>query len=195
MDKQNQSVLDDDRLGRLLFKLTLPSFFAMATMTLYNVVDTIFIGHYVGPLGIAGLTVVFPIQMLSMGIGDMMGMGGASLMSRLIGARSIPEAEHALGNAIISAILAALIIMIGGLANVDFWVRLIGASEAILPYARDYLTIVLFGIVFATFGMTLNSLVRAEGNARVPMIGMIIGAVSNIILDAIFIIPLDMGVK
>lgn len=195
MDNQDQSVLDDDRLGRLLFKLTLPSFFAMATMTLYNVVDTIFIGHYVGPLGIAGLTIVFPIQMLSMGIGQMMGMGGASLMSRLIGARNIPKAEHALGNAITSTILAALIIMLGGLANVDLWVRLIGASETILPYARDYLTIILFGIVFMTLGMASGSLVRAEGNARVPMIAMIIGAVSNIILDAIFIIPLAMGVK
>ena len=195
MDKQNQSVLDDDRLGRLLFKLTLPSFLAMAVMTLYNVVDTMFIGRYVGPLAIAALTIVFPIQMLSMGVGQMMGMGGASLMSRSIGAHNIPKAEHALGNAITSTILAALIIMLGGFANVDFWLQLIGASEAILPYARDYMTIILFGMFFMTFAMASSALVRAEGNARVPMIAMIIGAVSNIILDAIFIIPLDMGVK
>ena len=79
MQNRNHNVLNDDRIGRLLVKLTLPAFMGMFVITLYNVVDTIFIGHYVGPLGIAGLSIVFPIQMLSMGIGHMMGMGGASL--------------------------------------------------------------------------------------------------------------------
>ena len=80
MDNQNRSVLDDDRIGHLLLKLSIPAFFGLATMTLYNVVDTIFIGRYVGSLGIAGLSIVFPIQMLSIGIGQMAGMGGASLI-------------------------------------------------------------------------------------------------------------------
>ncbi|MBN2186920.1 MAG: MATE family efflux transporter [Dehalococcoidia bacterium] len=195
MDNQNQNVLDDDRIGQLLLKLSLPAFFGMAVMTLYNVVDTIFIGHYVGPLGIAGLSIVFPVQMLSIGVGQMIGMGGASLISRLIGARNIPRAERVLGNAIIPIILLSVIIMLAGLANVDFWLMLIGASESILPYARDYMTIILIGMFFMTIAMTLNILIRAEGNARVSMIGMIVGAVSNIILDAIFIIPLHMGIK
>jgi len=85
--------------------------------------------------------------------------------------------------------------MIAGLANPDFWLKLMGSSETILPYARDYMTVILTGMVFPTFAMALNGLVRAEGNARVAMTGMIIGAVSNIILDAILIIPLDMGIK
>jgi putative MATE family efflux protein len=191
----NQNILDDDRIGRLLLKLSLPAFFGIAVMTLYNVVDTIFIGHYVGPLGIAGLSIVFPVQMLSMGSGQMMGMGGASLISRLIGANNIPRAERTLGNAIISSIVLSALVTIVGLSNIDFWCRLIGASETILPYARDYMQIILIGMVFMTIAMTLNFLIRAEGNARVPMTGMFIGAISNIILDAIFIIPLEMGVK
>jgi putative MATE family efflux protein len=195
MDNQNQSVLDDSRIGRLLLKLSLPAFFGMAVMTLYNVVDTIFIGHYVGPLGIAGLSIVFPIQMLSIGIGQMTGMGGASLISRLIGASNVPRAERAMGNAMTTTVVLSVTIMLAGLANADFWCRLIGASETIIPYARDYITIILIGMVFMTTAMALNNLIRAEGNARVPMIGMIIGAVLNIILDAIFIIPLGMGVK
>ena len=195
MENRNQNVLDDDRIGRLLLKLSLPAFFGMFVITLYNVVDTIFIGHYVGPLGIAGLSIVFPVQMLSMGIGHMTGMGGASLISRLIGGGNIPRAEHALGNAATSTILLSAIIMIIGLSNTDSWLRLMGASETILPYARDYMTIILIGMFFQTSAMTLNFLIRAEGNARVPMTGMIIGAVLNIILDAIFIIPLGMGVK
>jgi putative MATE family efflux protein len=191
----NLSVLDDDRIGGLLVKLTLPAFLGMFVMTLYNVVDTIFIGQYVGPLGIAGLSIVFPLQMFSMGIGQMMGMGGASLISRLIGANNISRAEHALGNAFSGTIVLSAIVMIVGLSNVDFWVRLMGASDTILPYAHDYMMIILYGMFFMTFSMSMNTLIRAEGNARVPMIGMIIGAGLNIILDAIFIIPLEMGVR
>jgi putative MATE family efflux protein len=192
---KNQSVLDDDRIGRLLLKLSLPAFFGMFVMTLYNVVDTIFVGHYVGPLGIAGLSIVFPVQMLSMGIGHLTGMGGASLVSRLIGAGNIPRAERAVGNAMTATIVLVAIIIAAGLANTDFWLRIMGASETILPYARDYMKIILIGMFFMTFGMTLNNLIRAEGNARIPMTGMIIGAGLNIVLDAIFIIPLHMGVR
>jgi len=195
ISQQHHNVLDDDRIGRLLVKLTLPAFLGMFVMTLYNVIDTIFIGQYVGPLGIAGLSIVFPLQMFSMGIGQMMGMGGASLISRLIGANNIPRAEHALGNAFSGTVILSAIVMVVGLSNVDFWLKLMGASDTILPYARDYMRIILFGMFFMTFSMSMNTLIRAEGNARVPMIGMIIGAGSNIVLDAIFIIPLDMGVQ
>lgn len=195
MQNRNLSVLDDDRIGRLLIKLTMPAFLGMFVMTLYNVVDTIFIGHYVGLLGIAGLSIVFPLQMFSMGIGQMMGMGGASLISRLIGGNNISRAEHALGNAFSGTIVLSAIVMIVCLSNVDFWLRLMGSSETILPYAHDYMTIILYGMFFQTFAMSMNTLIRAEGNARFPMIGMIIGAGLNIVLDAIFIIPLDMGVQ
>ena len=178
----------------MLLKLSLPAFFGMFVISLYNVVDAVFIGHYVGSLGIAGLSIVFPVQMLSMGVGMMTGIGGASLISRLIGADNVPRAEHALGNSITSTVVLSAVIMIVGLANVDFWLRIMGASETILPYARDYMTIILFGMFFQTYAMAISSLIRAEGNARVPMIGMILGAVLNIILDAIFIIPMGMGV-
>jgi len=195
MDRRGASMLNDDRVGRLLLKLSTPAFFGMFVMTLYNVIDTIFIGHYVGKLGIAGLSIVFPFQMLSMGLGQMFGMGGASVISRLIGGGDPARAERALGNAITSIVALSAILTIVGLSNADFWLRLMGASETILPYARDYMTIILVGTVFRTFAMASNALIRSEGNARVPMIGMIMGAVANIILDAIFIIPLDMGIK
>jgi putative MATE family efflux protein len=195
MNNREVNVLDDDRIGRLLLKLSLPAFMGMFVMALYNVVDTIFIGHYVGPLGIAGLSIVFPIQMLTMGIGQMTGMGGASLVSRLIGAGNSARAEHALGNALTFTIIISVAFTITGLSNPDLWLRLMGASDTILPYARDYMTIILIGVLFRTFAMSQNFLIRATGNARVPMIGMIMGAGLNIVLDAIFIIPLGMGVK
>jgi len=195
INQRNQNVLDDDRIGRLLLKLSLPTFFGMFVMTLYNVVDTIFIGHYVGPLGIAGLSIVFPLQMLSIGIGEMTGMGGASLISRSIGAGDVAKAERTLGNALTANIVLSVVLMVVCLAMPDFWLRLMGSSETILPYARDYMTIIVIGMLFMTFSMAMNNLIRAEGNARVPMIGMIIGAVANIILDGIFIIPLGMGIQ
>ena len=195
MDERNQSVLDDSRIGRLLLKLSMPAFIGMFVMTLYNVIDTIFIGHYVGHLGIGGLSIVFPLQMLSMGVGQMTGMGGASVISRLIGAGKIDRAERAVGNALTAVVGLSLIITIAGLANTDWWLRLMGSTDNILPYARDYMTIILAGTVFPTFAMTLNGLIRSEGNARVAMTGMIIGAVSNTIMDAIFIISLDMGIQ
>jgi putative MATE family efflux protein len=195
MNNQNHNVLDDSRIGRLLLKLSLPAFFGMFVMTLYNVVDTIFIGQYIGPLGIAGLTVVFPLQMLTIGIGQLTGMGGASVISRLIGAGKITKAERAVGNAITATIVLSAIMMIAGLSNPDFWLRLMGSSETVLPYAREYMTIILIGMFFMSFGMASNNLIRAEGNARIPMIGMVIGAGLNIILDAIFIISLDMGIR
>ncbi len=195
INQRNQNVLDDDRIGRLLLKLSLPTFFGFFVMTLYNVVDTIFIGHYVGPLGIAGLSIVFPLQMLSIGIGEMTGMGGASLISRSIGAGDVPKAERTLGNALTANIVLSVALMVACLAMPDFWLRLMGSSETILPYARDYMTIIVIGMLFMTFSMAMNNLIRAEGNARTPMIGMIIGAVVNIILDAIFIIPLGMGIQ
>jgi putative MATE family efflux protein len=195
LNQQNQNVLDDDRIGRLLFKLSLPTFLGMFVGMLYNVVDTIFIGHYVGSLGIAGLSIVFPLQMMTIGIGELTGMGGASLISRSIGAGDIAKAEKTLGNALTANIIVSLVLMVACIAAPDFWLRLMGSSETILPYARDYLTIIVIGVLFMTFSISLNSLIRAEGNARIPMIGMIIGAVSNIALDAIFIIPLGMGIQ
>jgi Na+-driven multidrug efflux pump len=97
---QKLSVLNDDRIGRLLLKLATPAFFSMSVMMLYNIINTIFVSRYVGPLGIAALSIIFPLQMFAMGIGQMTGMGGASHISRLIGAHNLPRAEKVLGNAI-----------------------------------------------------------------------------------------------
>jgi putative MATE family efflux protein len=195
METHNQNILDDDRIGRLLFNLSLPAFIGMFVMTLYNVVDTIFIGHFVGPLGIAALAIVFPFQMFAMGIGHMTGMGGASLISRLIGAGDVNGAERSLGNAVSSTFVLSGVIMIAGLIWMDPCLKMLGASENILPYARDYMRIILVGMFVQTFAMLLHTLIRAEGNARIPMTGMIIGAVANTLLDAVFIVVLDMGIK
>jgi putative MATE family efflux protein len=192
---QNANVLDTEHVGHLLFKLTLPAFFGMFVQTLYNVVNTIFIGHTAnGEIAIAGLSIVFPVQMLFMGVGMMIGMGGTSLISRFIGSRETERAERTLGNGMTCIIILSIILTAVLLPNIDGFLRLIGASDEVLPYARDYLRIIVGGTVFNLIGMALLNFVRAEGNARVPMIANIVGAGLNIILDYILIMVLGMGV-
>ena len=110
MRDARQNMLANEGIGRLLLRLSLPAAVGMIVMALYNVVDTIFIGHAVGPLGIAGLTIVFPIQMLLMGVGMLLGIGGASLISRSLGAGDIHKAERTLGNAISLSVLLGLLL-------------------------------------------------------------------------------------
>lgn len=187
--------LDTDNIGKLLFKLAVPAFFGMLVMATYNVVDTIFIGRYVGSLGIAGLSIVFPFQMLAQGFGMMAGIGGASLVSRCLGAKDIDKAERTLGNAIlIGAVFGGAMSLII-VTKLDFWLGLAGASESVMPYARDYMAVVISFAFLMTLVMTFHSVVVAEGNAKLPMLAMICGAVMNIILDAVFIITFDMGVR
>jgi putative MATE family efflux protein len=194
MQHGNHNVLNTDNIGRLLLTLSLPAFFGMFVQTLYNVVNTIFIGHFVGPMAIAGLSIVFPLQMLCMGVGMMVGLGGTSLISRSLGSGDHARAERALGNGVTSVVVLSLLLTAIILPDADFWLRLMGASAEVLPFAREYLVIIMAGTVFNTFAMALLNFVRGEGNARVGMIAMILGGVINIVLDAIFIIPLHMGV-
>jgi len=189
-----QNILDSDRIGWLLVKLATPAFFGMFVQTIYNVINTIFIGHFVGTMAIAGLSIVFPLQMLAMGMSMMVGMGGASLISRCLGVRRIDDAERTVGNGISLAVIVSLVVTIIVLPFTDFWLRLIGASDAVLPYASIYLKIIMGATLINVLAMTLLNFSRAEGNSRVGMIAMIMGAVLSIILDAIFIIPLKMGV-
>jgi len=193
--RDGHNVLDTDKIGSLLVKLSMPAFLGMFVQTLYNVVNTIFVGHEVGPLGIAGLSIVFPLHMLGMGMGMMVGIGGMSLISRYIGERRIDDAEKALGNGLAIGIGVSILVLIAILPFIDFWLTLIGASADVLPYARDYLTIIMYALLFQVFSTALLNFSRAEGNTRVGMIAMILGAGVNILFDYIFIVWLDYGVK
>ena len=200
MENRNHNVLNTDRIGPLLLKLTMPAFFGMFVQALYNVVSTIFVGNFVGTpeegaLAIGGLTIVFPLQMLAMGFGMMVGIGGASLISRQLGAGNNIDAERTLGNGFTISFILAFIVAIVVLPFMDFWLRLIGASDAVLVHAKDYLVFIISGSFFAIFSMALLSFARAEGNARVGMTAMILGAAFSIGLSALFIIVLDMGTK
>ena len=191
----DHNVLDTSRIGSLLMKLTAPMFFGMFIQNIYQVVDTIFIGRYVGSDALAAMSIIMPIQMLIMGAGNMVSVGGASLISRLIGQRDHKRAETVLGNSIFFAVLFSAILTLGVVPFVGFWLRFIGTSSNVMPFATDYLTIIMSGTVFNITGLVLLSMARAEGNARVSMISMFIQSIMNVALDAIFMIWLKMGIS
>jgi putative MATE family efflux protein len=188
------NILDSNRIGPLLMKLAAPAFMGMFVQSFYNIINTIFMGRYVDSLAIAGLSIVFPIQMIMYGISQLVGMGGASLISRNIGAREESKAERTLGNGIsvgliLAAAYTAVILPFSG-----FWLRLIGTSEEVMPYAQPYLIIIICFTIINVFAMSLQSFVRAEGNTRVGMIAMVGGALISIALCFLFVPVLHMGV-
>ena len=192
-DRRN--MLARERVGPLLVKLSVPAIIGMVVHGLYNLVDTIFIGRFVGTLGIGGIAIAFPVQMILMAVGLTLGVGGASIISRRMGEGDLDGASHALGNMAVLSLVCGLVCLILGLLILEPLLRLFGATDALLPYARAYLQVILTGSPLLIFSMAAGSAARAEGNAQVAMASMVIGAVLNIILDPLFIVFLGLGVQ
>jgi putative MATE family efflux protein len=179
--------LGSEPVGKLLLRLSAPAIVAMMVNSMYNLVDAIFVGRGVGPIGLAALAVSFPIQMFVLAVGQLVGLGAASVISRALGRGDQRYAERTAGTSFglviaLSAVLTGL-----GLLLLEPLLRLFGATDDIVPYASDYMTVILGGAVFFAFAVTSNNLARSEGNTRVAMVSMIIGAVTNACLDPIFI--------
>jgi len=188
-------MLAREKIGPLLWKLSFPAIIGMMVHALYNIIDAIFVGHFVGTLGIGGIAIVFPIQMILMAVGMTIGIGGASLISRRMGANDHESSSFVLGNIVTLSFLCGLICLVIGLMAFDAILILFGANEALIPYSRAYLLVILLGSPIIIFSLSSNSAVRAEGNAKVAMTTMIIGSVINILLDPVFIIFLKLGVR
>ncbi len=168
---------------------------AMLVNSLYNLVDTIFVGQSSGALAIAALGIAFPIQLLIGGIAQMFGVGVASIVSRKLGEKNEKAAALAAGNALKATVLASLSFAIVGIIFLEPLLQVFGATPDILPFAKDYMGIVFFGAIFVSISMCSNNILRAEGKAKVSMIIMLIGAGLNIVLDPIFIFGFGMGIR
>ncbi len=189
----DRHLLGTQSIGRLLFRLSLPSTVGMIVMSSYNIVDAIFIGRGVGPMGLAAIMVCFPLQMLSGALSVMAGGGGASIISRSLGAGDLDRAKRAFCATSSFAFGVGLIVSVIVFVFLEQVLRLFGATEAILPYAEDYLAVILFGVPLQMFGMVGNHAARAEGRAGVAMTSMLISAILNIILDPLFIFGFGWG--
>ena len=178
-----------------MVSLSFPAFIGMFVMALYNIADTIFVARGVGTLGVAALSIAFPIQMIMGALAATFGIGGASIISLRLGANSPGEANKVFNHIIWMVGFFSILMTVAALSFLEPLLRIFGATENILPYAKDFLSIILVGSVFSTFAMATNNVARSEGNARIAMLTMIISAVINIILNPIFIFVLGMGIK
>lgn len=192
--KTRRDMLARAPVGPLLLKLSAPAIVGMAVMALYNTVDAFFVGRGVGPDGIAGLTVSFPAQILMLGLGLLIGIGGSSIISRALGASDQARAERTLGNLLTLTLLVAAMAAAAGVFVNPAVLRLLGADDEVASVARQYLRIILCGGVFTFFNIVAHNVMRAEGNVRAATLTMIVGAGLNILLDPLFIMTFGWGV-
>lgn len=195
--QEHQSISDlaTRSIGRLLWEYSMPAIVGMVVMSLYNVIDRIFIGRGVGAEAIAGLAITFPVMNISAAIGVLIGAGAAARVSIMLGQRDRRSAEEVLGNATVLIVVNALIYLTLFAIFLDDILRLFGASDATLPYARDFMTWILPGMLIMNVMYSLNNVMRATGYPRLAMITMFIGAGCNVVLAPVFIFVLDMGIK
>ena len=186
--------LGTEKIGKLLKQYALPAIIAQTASSLYNMVDSIFIGQGVGPLAISGLAVTFPLMNLSTAFGTLVGAGAATMLSVLLGQKNYKAANKVLGNVVTLNTIIGLAFMAVALIFIDPILYFFGASENTLPYAKEYITIILIGNVITHLYFGLNAAMRSSGNPKKAMGLTIFTVVFNTILDPIFIFAFDMGI-
>jgi putative MATE family efflux protein len=179
----------------LLFKYATPGIIAMTAMSLYNMVDSIFIGHGVGAMALSGLTVAKPFMDICAAFGTLVGVGASSLVAIKLGEKDYRSANDILANVIILNVLLGALVMAVGLFWLDPILYAFGASDATISYAREYMEIILAGNILTHIYYGLNSMLRSVGHPRIYMYATILAVSLNLILDPIFIFVLDMGVR
>lgn len=187
--------LGEENITTLLIKFSIPAIVGMLVNAFYNVIDRIFVGNAVGSLGIAAITVAFPVMLIIMAFSMLIGLGASTLISLKLGQQKKEEAEMILGNAAVLSTIIAIVISISSLIYIKPLLRICGASEAVLPYAIDFVSIILIGAIFSMVSMGMNNCIRSEGNPKMAMYTMLIGAILNIILNPIFIFIFNWGIK
>ena len=186
--------LGTEKIGTLLKQYALPAIIAQTASSLYNMVDSIFIGQGVGPLAISGLAVTFPLMNLSTAFGTLVGAGAATMLSVLLGQKNYKAANKVLGNVVSLNVILGFLFMAVALIFIDPILYFFGASENTLPYAKEYIQIILYGNIVTHLYFGLNAAMRSSGHPKKAMALTIFTVVFNTILDPIFIFVFDMGI-
>ena len=194
-NKEATLALGTQPVGRLLWQYALPGVIAMTASSLYNMVDSIFIGHGVGSMALAALGISFPLMNIGAAFGAAVGIGGSTLMSLRLGQRQYNKANNVLGNMVALNIITGLLVGIVSIIFLDPILTFFGASEQTLPHAHEYMFILLVGNVITHLYLGLNAALRSASKPRAAMVATIVTVVLNTILDPIFIWPLHMGIK
>lgn len=187
--------LGQTKITKLLLKFSIPATVGMLVNALYNVVDRIFVGNGVGRLALSAITAEFPMTLVVMAFNMLIGIGASTLISIRLGEGKKEEAQEILGNAFVLFLIIGALVTVLGLVFLEPILELLGASPDVMPYAKEYAGILTAGTLAFTFGMGMNNMIRAEGNPKMAMATMLIGAVTNIILDPIFIYVFKWGIK
>ena len=195
MGAQKITELGTESVRKLLMKYALPGIIAMTAMSLYNMVDSIFIGHGVGALALSGLTVAKPFMDICAAFGTLVGVGASSLVAIKLGEKDYRSANDVLANVVLLNVLLGSMIMVVGLYFLDPILYAFGASDATIVYAREYMQIILWGNILTHIYYGLNSMLRSMGHPKISMFATILAVALNVILDPIFIFVLDMGVR
>ncbi len=193
--KATATELGTERIGKLLTQYAIPAIIAMTAASLYNMVDSIFIGHGVGPMAISGLAITFPFMNLAAAFGSLVGVGASTLISVKLGQKDYTTAQQILGNVVSLNLIIGILFSVVTLAFLDPILYFFGASEATLPYARDYMVTILLGNVITHMYLGLNSVLRSAGHPQKAMLATILTVVVNTILDPLFIYGFDMGIR
>jgi putative MATE family efflux protein len=193
VEKSNQ--MQTQSIPKLLLRFSLPAVAALMVNALYNIVDSIFVGQGVGDLGLAGVTICFPIVTIFIAFIMLVGMGATALISIRLGEKKHEEAESIVINALILFVVMGVLLTVLGLIFLEDILIMFGATPTVLPYSMSYMRIILIGSIFLAIGTGMNNFIRAEGNPKTAMLTMFIGAITNIILDYIFIFIFNWGIK
>jgi len=196
MNNNNRAIeLGTQPVKKLLVKYALPGIIAMTASSLYNIVDSIFIGHGCGAMALSGLTVAKPLMDICAAFGSLVGVGASTLVAIKLGEKDYESANKVLGNVIVLNVILSAMVMLVGLAFLDPILYAFGASDMDISYAREYMQIILYGNVLTHIYFGLNSVLRSMGHPRFSMAATITAVFVNVILDPIFIFKLDMGVR
>ena len=195
MINKGSGEIEEKNIGGLMWKFFWPAFIGVLANTLYNIVDRIFIGRGVGAEALSGLSVVFPIMIIVMAFGMLIGIGAGVRVSIAMGKKDTDMAERVLGNGFVLMVIVGIIVTIIGFIIKDPLLRSFGANDVTIGYAQQYLNIILLGNIFQIVGFSMNNIIRSEGNPMKAMVSMLVSAGLNAVLAPIFIFVFKMGVK
>ena len=193
--QKTPTALGTEKIGKLLMQYAIPAIIAMTASSLYNMVDSIFIGHGVGPMAISGLALTFPLMNLAAAFGSLVGVGAATLISVKLGQKDYDTAQRVLGNVLVLNIIIGLAFTILTLIFLDPILYFFGGSDETVGYARDYMKVILYGNVITHIYLGLNAVLRSAGHPQKAMVATIATVVINTILDPLFIYGFGWGIQ
>lgn len=191
----NKELFENAPVGKAVAKMAIPTIITMLVVVIYNMADTFFIGQTGDAMQVAAVSLATPVFMVFMALGNLFGIGGSSAISRALGAKNMERAKKISAFCCYGSLGLGVVILILYLCGMNGILRMIGATDNTIGYARDYLTIIAVGGPFIMFGTAFGNILRGEGAAKESMIGNMIGTVTNIVLDPILILGLGMGVS